>query len=169
MGRAMPKKGPRNGEARQALAVAAPSDPAQAAEAIDLKSPDLYINRELSLLAFQRRVLEEAEDESNPLLERVKFAGIVGSNLDEFFMVRVAGLVEQLESGVLESGPDGMSPLAQLVAIRREVRQLLADVHTCVTLELVPALASKGIHVVELSTLNARAHTVAKRYFERTI
>src|SRR4051812_36014260 len=80
-----------------------------------------YINRELSLLAFQHRVLDEAKDETNPLLERVKFLSIVGSNLDEFFMVRVAGLIAQVESGSVEAGPDGMSPSAQLVAIRREV------------------------------------------------
>ncbi|MGA8492187.1 MAG: hypothetical protein WB711_17295, partial [Terriglobales bacterium] len=79
--------------------------------------PDLYINRELSLLDFQRRVLEEARDETVPLLERVKFLSIVGSNLDEFFMVRVAGLKRQVEKGVLECGPDGMTPSAQLTAI----------------------------------------------------
>src|SRR5262244_3878393 len=67
--------------------------------AADLKDPALYINRELSLLAFQRRVLEEAQDETNPLLERIKFLSILGSNLDEFFMIRVAGLMRQLESG----------------------------------------------------------------------
>src|SRR5690349_18405119 len=85
---------------------------------ISLKDPSLYINRELSLLAFQRRVLEEAQDESNPLLERVKFLSIVGSNLDEFFMVRVAGLKRQVESGSSEPAPDGMSPTEQLDAIR---------------------------------------------------
>src|ERR1700716_10234 len=85
--------------------------------AVDLRDPSLYINRELSLLAFQRRVLEEAEDEQNPLLERVKFLSIVGSNLDEFFMVRVAGLIAQMDAGILDTGPDGMSPRAQLIAI----------------------------------------------------
>src|SRR5579872_2028595 len=87
-------------------------------EAIDLKDPALYLNRELSLLAFQHRVLEEAQDETNPLLERVKFLSILGSNLDEFFMVRVAGLEAQLDSGAIDAGPDGMSPRAQLVGIR---------------------------------------------------
>ena len=90
----------------------------------DLKDPSLYLNRELSLLAFQRRVLEEAEDDRNPLLERVKFLSILGSNLDEFFMVRVAGLEAQMEAGTMEVGPDGMSPRAQLIAIRREVKKL---------------------------------------------
>jgi polyphosphate kinase len=76
-------------------------------------------------------VLEEAEDETNPLLERVKFLSILGSNLDEFFMVRVAGLAAQLDAGILEVGPDGMSPRAQLVAIRREVKKLLSEAHKC--------------------------------------
>src|SRR5437660_1746608 len=90
-----------------------------AAEPANLLDPELYLNRELSLLAFQRRVLEEAHDETNPLLERVKFLGILGSNIDEFFMVRVAGLAAQVEAGTVEAAPDGMSPRAQLVAIRR--------------------------------------------------
>src|SRR6218665_785803 len=88
----------------------------------DLQDPTLYVNRELAALAFQRRVLEEAEDESQPLLERVKFLSILGSNIDEFFMVRVAGLVAQVDSGATESGPDGMRPAAQLLAIRSEVK-----------------------------------------------
>jgi polyphosphate kinase len=85
----------------------------------DLNDPALYINRELSLLAFQRRVLEEAEDRRNPLLERVKFLAILGSTLNEFFMVRVAGLVSQMDAGIVDAGPDGMPPRAQLIAIRR--------------------------------------------------
>ena len=78
--------------------------------AVDLDDPKLYINRELSLLEFQRRVLEEALDESNPLLERVKFLAILGSNLDEFFMVRVSGLEKQLDAGILDVPPDGLTP-----------------------------------------------------------
>ena len=77
------------------------SQAASAAPALDLDDPSLYLNRELSLLAFQRRVLEEAEDESNPLLERVKFLAILGSNLEEFFMVRVAGLMAQMDAGTV--------------------------------------------------------------------
>src|SRR5947209_114102 len=96
-------------------------------KAIDLDNPDLYINRELSLLTFQQRVLEEAQDESNPLLERLRFISILGSNLDEFFMVRVAGLIAQVDAGIVEVGPDGMTPRAQLSAIRREVKKLLAE------------------------------------------
>src|ERR1041384_816575 len=82
-----------------------------------LDDPALYVNRELGLLSFQWRGLEEARDPSNPLLERSKFLSIVGSNLNEFFMVRVATLTAQVDAGILEFGPDRMSPSAQLVAI----------------------------------------------------
>ena len=118
----------------------APAAPEPTPE-VNLLSPTLYVNRELSLLAFQRRVLEEASDETNPLLERVKFLAILGSNLDEFFMVRVAGLVAQLDAGAVETGPDGMSPAVQLAAIRREVKHLLNDAHSCLSDQLLPALA----------------------------
>src|SRR5580704_2976998 len=98
----MPKKEtrPAAGAANQAAVATAPD--------IDLKDSSLYLNRELSLLAFQRRVLEEAEDDSNPLLERVKFLAILGSNMDEFFMVRVAGLAAQMDAGSPDAGPDGL-------------------------------------------------------------
>src|SRR5271163_250487 len=87
----------------------------------DLHDPALYLNRELSHLEFQRRVLEEARDERNPLLERVKFLAILGSNIDEFFMVRVAGLMQQIENKVQEPGMDGRLPAETLEAIRVEV------------------------------------------------
>src|SRR5436305_4170669 len=91
----------------------------------DLDDPSLYINRELGLLSFQWRVLEEARDAANPLLERVKFLSIVGSNLNEFFMVRVASLTAQVDAGIQEFGPDRMTPASHLVAIRREVKRLM--------------------------------------------
>src|SRR5450755_5145364 len=86
-----------------------------------LDDPGLYLNRELSLLTFQRRVLEEAEDARHPLLERAKFLSILFSNLDEFFMVRVAGLMQIMESGKPETSMDGRTVTAQLEAIRAEV------------------------------------------------
>ena len=106
-------------------------------------------------------------DASNPLLERVKFLSIVGSNLDEFFMVRVAGLIDQVDAGILEVGPDGMSPRAQLVAIRREVKKLLDEAHQCLQDELLPALAEAGIHVPDYHALNARQLQVCKRISRR--
>jgi polyphosphate kinase len=135
---------------------------------VDLKDPSLYVNRELSMLAFQRRVLEEAEDETNPLLERVKFLSILGSNLDEFFMVRVAGLAAQMEAGSLEAGPDGMSPRAQLVAIRREVKRLLAEAHRTLA-HLLAALAEQGIFVHDYAELTEAHRQQAARYFNETM
>src|SRR3974390_2511374 len=104
--------------ARKNNGTAATATAPQKLETPDLRDPGLYINRELGLLAFQRRVLEEAMDERNPLLERVKFLSILGSNLDEFYMVRVAGLAAQVEGGTLEGGAEGLKPRAQHVAMR---------------------------------------------------
>src|SRR5580658_6859278 len=95
----------------------------------DLRDPALYLNRELSHLQFQRRVLEEARDPRNPLLERAKFLSIFGSNIDEFFMVRVAGLMQQIESRVQEPGLDGRGPAETLDLIRAEVDQLMSEAY----------------------------------------
>src|SRR3954452_2326434 len=120
-----------------------------------LDDPRLYVNRELGLLAFQWRVLEEAQDPTNPLLERVKFLSIVGSNLNEFFMVRVASLNAQLDAGIPEFGPDRMSPSAQLIAIRREVKHLMDAAHQCLEPELKPALAEQAFHILSYEELNS--------------
>src|ERR1039457_3161477 len=88
----------------------------------DLDDRSLYVNRELALLSFQWRVLEEARDASTPLLERIKFLAIVGSNLNEFFIVRVASLNAQLDAGIAEFGPDRMGPTAQPADLRGEVQ-----------------------------------------------
>jgi polyphosphate kinase len=135
---------------------------------IDLSNPALYVNRELSLLAFQRRVLEEAEDRSNPLLERVKFLSIVGSNLDEFFMVRVAGLAAQLDAGSIEAGPDGLSPRAQMIAIRRDVKKLFKEAHRCLE-ELLPTLEESGIFIHNFDELKGGHLAVANKYFAETV
>ena len=163
----MPKLKVRTRGARRTAPVRAKAKPA-IPEAPDLKDPSLFINRELSLLAFQRRVLEEAEDENNPLLERVKFLSIVGSNLDEFYMVRVAGLLEQIDAGIVDVGPDGLTPHAQMTAIRREVKQILFDAHVCLR-KLIEALEAHGIHLLEYGQLNATQTGAAKTYFEQTI
>src|SRR5580704_18982529 len=115
--------------------------------------PELYVNREISLLDFQRRVLEEAQDDTVPLLERVKFLSIVGSNLDEFFMVRVAGLKRQVEKGVLECGPDGMTPSAQLAAVRNCVASIFKTTHQCWQEQLLPSLDDAGIDIADYSRL----------------
>src|SRR5215218_6938142 len=99
------------------------SAPALAPDPTAFNEPSLYVNRELSLLAFQRRVLEEAGDATNPLLERVKFLSILGSNLEEFFMVRVADILDQTDDRTLDLGEDGISPWAQFLPIHREVKK----------------------------------------------
>ena len=121
----------------------------------DLHNPALYLNRELSHLEFQRRVLEEARDHRNPLLERVKFLSILGSNLDEFFMVRVAGLMQQIENGVHEPGIDGRSPAEALEAIRTEVGKLMEETYDFLRSRLLPALSAANIHLVDLSAIDA--------------
>lgn len=135
----------------------------------DLADPRYYVNRELSLLAFQRRVLEEAFDQSNPLLERVKFLAILGSNLDEFFMVRVAGLLAQLDAGTSETANDGMTVTAQLNAIRKEVKLLFDEAHACLSDQLLPELSRRGIRILEHSELNERQLANVDRYFFDTI
>ncbi|MBX9721653.1 MAG: polyphosphate kinase 1, partial [Candidatus Obscuribacterales bacterium] len=134
-----------------------------------LDDPSLYINRELSLLAFQRRVLEEAQDDTNPLLERFKFLSILGSNLDEFFMVRVAGLKRQLESGAAPALPDGMTPAGILSAIRSDVTNLLAVSYSCLSEQLMPALKEEGIQILSYAELNARQRAKAREYFIHTV
>src|SRR5262245_39640106 len=138
-------------------------------ERIGLDEPALYVNRELGLLSFQWRVLEEALDPTNPLLERVNFLAIVGSNLNEFFMVRVASLTAQVDAGIPEFGPDRMSPSAQLIAIRREVKKLVDAANTCLENELKPALAAEGIEIIDYAELSPKQLQAAERYFREII
>src|SRR6187431_421173 len=108
---------------------------------VALDDPSLYINRDLSWLEFNRRVLEEAQDPSVPLLERLKFLAIFSSNLDEFFMVRVGGLQQKVLAGINRgSGGDRMTPSEQLARIGETVRELVAEQYRCVA-ELLPELA----------------------------
>ncbi|MCJ7658288.1 MAG: polyphosphate kinase 1 [Anaerolineales bacterium] len=136
---------------------------------VDLNDPTLYINRELSLLEFHRRVLEEAQDENNPLLERVKFLGIVGSILDEFFMVRVAGLKKQVAAGVVELPPDGMTPAAQIAAIRKVAYQLMVQSGECLRDDILPRLNEAGIHILDYDALNSKQKEGVKSYFDEVV
>ncbi|WKZ37684.1 MAG: polyphosphate kinase 1 [Anaerolineales bacterium] len=136
---------------------------------IDLSAPSLYINRELSMLEFQRRVLEEARDESNPLLERLKFLAIFGSNMDEFFMVRVSGIRKQVEAGVLEISPDGMTPRDELAAIRKLAQELYQDAQQCFQRKLLPKLEKAGIHVLEYQKLSKVQKERADKYFRDVV
>ncbi|MGC2108808.1 MAG: polyphosphate kinase 1 [Candidatus Korobacteraceae bacterium] len=134
-----------------------------------LDAPELFINRELSLLDFQRRVLEEAQDGNNPLLDRVMFLSFVGSNLDEFFMVRVAGLKRQIEKGVVETAADGMTPAEQLRAIRASVIRLFRSAHDCWAKELVPALDASGLHILNYADLSDEQRATANSYFQEAV
>jgi polyphosphate kinase len=135
----------------------------------DLDDPQWYLNRELSQLEFFRRVLEEAKDASHPLLERVKFLAIVGSNLDEFFMVRVAGLKQQIAAGVVELSLDGLTPAEQLAAIRKAVSKLLAEARDCYQDDLLPTLAEAGIHILGYPDLDHRQQAYVKKYFAQVV
>src|SRR2546423_9969008 len=129
--------------------------------------PSLYINRELSWLEFNSRVLHEAFDPRNPLLERLKFAAIFSTNLDEFYMVRVAGLRRQLAANVTVTAPDGLSPQEQLEAIAARVRELLAQQQHVIHEQLLPELASRGVRLVPLEELTADEWVRLDEYFEK--
>ena len=115
-----------------------------------LDNPAYYINREASWLAFNRRVLEEAQDDGNPILERLKFLSITASNLDEFFEVRVAGLVQQIEDGYTEAGPDGLTLLQERDVVSRVTHEFVDDQYLCWNEKLRPMLAEAGIRVLGL-------------------
>jgi polyphosphate kinase len=135
----------------------------------NLKDASLYINRELSALQFHGRVLEEALDERHPLLERVKFASIYASNLDEFFMIRVSGLRRQFVAGVVKTPPDGMTPAEQLMTIRRELMPKLAQHVDCWNQDLLPKLHKEGIRVLHYDDLKRKQRKLLRSYFERDI
>jgi len=128
-----------------------------------------YFNRELSWLAFNRRVLAQARADRHPLLERVRFLSIVSSNLDEFFEIRVAGLMQQMDSGVTEPGPDGLSPREQLRRIHLVVASLVEDQYRCWLEELVPALAREGIFIRSARDLTTSELNWVRAYFRLQI
>src|SRR6476659_8000691 len=125
---------------------------------------DVFFNRELSLLEFHARVLDEALDESIPLLERLKFLSIFSSNLDEFFMIRVSGLKEEIEHGV-EVSPDGLTPAQQLAKSRERVLSLVAEQARCLRENVLPGLAEAGIAVVSHDSLSRHEKERLEHYF----
>jgi len=134
----------------------------------DLFDPALFINRELSLLEFNRRVLEEAEDEDNPILERAKFLAIYSSNMDEFFMVRVAGLIQQIAAGVATPPADGLTPAEQLVAIRKKVRTNLRVMYRTYR-EIHRKLREADVHLHRYRELNKTQKDALNEYFRDEI
>ena len=135
---------------------------------VDLDDPSLYLNRELSELAFQRRVLYEAIDERNPLLERAKFLAIFTRNMDEFFMKRVGGLKQQMDAGVTELTPDGRTPEAQWEAITTESREMFERQADCWA-AVREALSAEGIHIVDWEDLTPAEQAALDDYFEESV
>jgi polyphosphate kinase len=124
-----------------------------------------YLNRELSWLEFNARVLHEARDERNPLLERVKFLAIFAGNLDEFFQVRVAGLRQQVEAGKVARSPDGRTAEEQLAVSRERVLELIAD-HSAIFLSVRRALAAEGVELVDYATIPEHHESLRQRYLD---
>src|SRR5437773_185124 len=134
-----------------------------------LSAPENFINRELSWLEFNRRVLEEAQDPTQPLIERVKFLTIFSSNLDEFFEIRVAGIKQQIKSETSDIGPDGLSPTDTFDRIQKTVRALVGTQCALWKNELLPELAKNGIYVREMAELSAKRAAWAHRYFQQEV
>src|SRR5713226_4302601 len=147
---------------QQAIAKISAEDPKGETQALEtsprpserFSDPKNFINRELSWLEFNRRVLEEAQDPTQPLIERVKFLTIFSSNLDEFFEIRVAGIKQQIESETSDVGPDGLSPTETFNQIQRVAHELVATEYELWNKELLPQLAKNGIRVRNVSELN---------------
>jgi polyphosphate kinase len=138
-------------------------------DAADLRSPEHYINRELSLLEFNQRVLAQAHDESVPLLERLRFLCISSSNLDEFFEIRVAGLKQLLELGSTQTGPDGRSIQEQLAAVRSRAQRLIDEQYACLSEVLLPALERAGLRIVPRVDWTPEMARWLEHQFEREV
>ena len=136
---------------------------------MDLGDPKFFINRELSWLEFNGRVLDQAKDPSVPLLERLKFLCIVSSNLDEFFEVRVAGLKQVVQAGSQATGPDGLTASQQLAAIFHRVRKLVAAQYDCWREEIKPQLAEKGVRFHRYPEVDPSVRAHFDDYFEREV
>lgn len=136
---------------------------------ISLENPQYYLNRDISWLAFNRRVLEEAEDLGNPLLERLKFLAISANNLDEFFEIRVASMVQQIEDGYNEAGPDGLTLVAKRDVLARLLHEFVRDQYECWNARVRPALAENGVRVLSLHELDSEARRFVEEYCEKEL
>ncbi len=138
-------------------------------DSIDLAHPDLYINRELSLLAFNKRVLEQSKDPTTPLLERLKFLCISSTNLDEFFEIRVAGLKEKRALGSVQTDSDNLTPQEALTQISHEAHRLVAEQYRVLNDELIPALAKEKIRFVRRTHWTPKQAQWVQRYFSHDL
>src|SRR3954452_18690482 len=136
---------------------------------ISLDKSHYYLNRDTSWLAFNRRVVEEAEDEGNPLLERLKFLSISANNLDEFFEVRIAAMMQQIEDGYNEAGADGLTLTEKRDILNQQTHEFVHDQYDCWNARLRPALAEQGIRVLGLHELGAEAMRFVDEYSEREL
>src|SRR5580700_11346105 len=134
-----------------------------------LDDPRFYLNRHLEWLEFNRRVLEEARDIGNPLLERVKFLAITANNLDEFVEVRVASFLQRIEHGSREIGTDGLTAAEELEKVSAAMHVMVRDQYRCWNEELLPALAKAGIRVLPASKLEGKAAQAARTFYERRV
>lgn len=138
-------------------------------DTVDLKQPDLYINRQLSLLEFNRRVLLQSLDDANPLLERLKFLCISSTNLDEFFEIRVAGLKQAVQLGSVQAGPDNRTPLEVLSAVSQVAHGLVDQQYAILNDELIPQLETHGIRFLRRSEWTAEQDAWLQDYFRREL
>jgi polyphosphate kinase len=138
-------------------------------DTVDLKHPDLYINRQLSLLEFNRRVLMQALDDANPLLERLKFLCISSTNLDEFFEIRVAGLKQAVQMGAVQAGPDNRTPQEVLSAVSQVAHGLVAEQYRILNDELIPQLAQHNIRFLRRTEWTAEQDDWLQDYFRREL
>ncbi len=129
----------------------------------------LFLSRDESWLSFNRRVLEEAQDNANPLLERVKFLAITASNLDEFFEIRVAGVLQRIEDGYNEALPDGATLRESLDAMKEETQRFVADQYRCWNQDLLPAMHNAGIRVLAWDEMDQEARRFANEYYQREV
>ena len=136
---------------------------------IALDDPRYYLNRHVEWLEFNRRVLEEARDLGNPLLERVKFLAITANNLDEFVEVRVSSFLQRIEHGSREVSPDGLTAEQELAKVSAEMHRFVVDQYKCLNDELLPALAKQGIKLIPVSALEGKALQTVKMFYDRRV
>ena len=136
---------------------------------LNLGNPEFYINRELSLLEFNRRVIAQAEDEAMPLLERLKFLCIASTNLDEFFEIRVAGVKQQVKYGSVQTGPDNLSPVETLKQIGAVARDLVDNQYAVLNDAITPELEKAKIQVLRRSEWKPAVSRWVKRYFNTNV